>query len=157
MRPTIAACLLLLPINALLADDAPSVLPGVEMNEKELAFQKMLTGVKLTGAFTVVGREAPAKEESYEIQRLGKVGGENWVILARAKWGKNDVTLPFPVRVVWADDTPMITLTEVGFPGLKGKFGCRVLFHGDRYAGTWQHDKVGGHMYGVVEKIAKAE
>jgi len=30
-----------------------------------------------------------------------------------------------------------------------------VLIYGDRYAGTWQHDKVGGHLWGRIEKPAK--
>lgn len=147
---TATFCLLLGIATNLHADDAPT---GVEMNANEKAFQTMLTGVRLTGSFTVVGRDMAAKEESYEITKLTKVSGENWLILARAKWGGNDVTLPFPVRVVWADDTPMIALSDVGFPGLKGKFGCRVLFHGDRYAGTWQHDAAGGHMFGTITKL----
>ncbi len=32
-----------------------------------------------------------------------------------------------------------------------GTFTSRVMVYGDRYAGTWQHDKVGGHMWGHIE------
>jgi hypothetical protein len=28
----------------------------------------------------------------------------------------------------------------------------RLFFHGDRYAGTWQHGAIGGHMWGRIEK-----
>ena len=49
-----------------------------------------------------------------------------------------------------AGDTPVITLTHVVVPGL-GTFTSRVMVYGDRYAGTWQHDKVGGHLWGHIE------
>jgi hypothetical protein len=42
-------------------------------------------------------------------------------------------------------------LTDWEIPTL-GTFTCRVLFYGDRYAGPWQHGKVGGLMYGRIEK-----
>ena len=31
-------------------------------------------------------------------------------------------------------------------------FSARILFYGDRYAGTWQHDQVSGHMFGRIKK-----
>ena len=34
-------------------------------------------------------------------------------------------------------------------------FDSRVLFHGNRYVGTWQHGEVGGHMWGMIEKKAE--
>ena len=37
-----------------------------------------------------------------------------------------------------------------------GTFTVRVFFYGDRYAGTWQHGSVGGHMSGRIEKQAPA-
>jgi len=49
----------------------------------------------------------------------------------------------------------MVSLTNASIPGLGEGFSARVLFHEDRYAGTWQHGKVGGHMFGRIEK-AKA-
>ena len=45
----------------------------------------------------------------------------------------------------------VIVLDELTIPGL-GTFSSRVMFHGDRYAGTWQHGAVGGLMFGKVEK-----
>jgi hypothetical protein len=57
------------------------------------------------------------------------------------------MTLP----IAWAGDTPMISMTDLAIPGL-GTFTCRVFFYGDRYAGTWQHGKVGGHMWGMIER-----
>jgi len=38
-----------------------------------------------------------------------------------------------------------------------GTFTSRVMIYGDRYAGTWQHDKFGGHMWGKIEHGEKSE
>jgi hypothetical protein len=124
--------------------------------EKE--FSEKLTGSVLVGAFTVDGNaDKPPRAERYEIKSVTKLKDDVWIFTARAKWGGADVTLPFPVRVLWAGDTPMISITDLSFPGLKGKFSTRLIFHGDRYAGTWQHNAVGGHMYGKIEKPAKKD
>ena len=54
-----------------------------------------------------------------------------------------------PVTVKWAGDTPVMSLDKVGIPGL-GTFSARVVLHEGRYAGTWIHDDVGGHMFGAI-------
>ena len=59
------------------------------------------------------------------------------------------------VTMRWIGDTPMITITDLTIPSL-GTFTSRVIFHGNRYAGTWQHDSVGGNMFGRIEKTEKA-
>ena len=79
-----------------------------------------------------------------------KIEGHRWIITARIKYGKHDVKLPVPLEVFWAGDTPVITLTNAVVPGM-GTFTSRVMIYGDRYAGTWQHDKFGGHMWGKIE------
>jgi hypothetical protein len=121
--------------------------------EKE--FSEKLTGAALVGTFSVDGRDG-AKAERYEIASAKKLEGNNWIVAARIKYGDKDVTVPIVVQVFWADDTPMITLTNLTIPGM-GTFTSRVMFYGHRYAGTWQHDKVGGHMWGVVEKKSTEE
>jgi hypothetical protein len=65
--------------------------------------------------------------------------------------GDTDVTVPFAVPMRFVEDTPIIMMTDYSMPSM-GTFTVRLLFHGDRYAGTWQHGEVGGHMYGRVEK-----
>ena len=44
-----------------------------------------------------------------------------------------------------------MSLTNLTIPVL-GTFTARVMFYGNRYAGTWQHGKVGGHMWGTIER-----
>ena len=36
--------------------------------------------------------------------------------------------------------------------GITSRDVQNVLFYENRYAGTWQHGKVGGHMFGRIEK-----
>ncbi|OYW16886.1 MAG: hypothetical protein B7Z55_13650 [Planctomycetales bacterium 12-60-4] len=121
----------------------------------EKDFADKLTGATLAGTFSIVGRDA-SKPERYDIDSAEKLEGDNWVITARVKYGDKDVKLPIVVKVYWADDTPVISLTDLAIPGL-GTFTSRVMFYGDRYAGTWQHDAVGGHMWGRVEKTKPAD
>lgn len=120
----------------------------------ETRFRESLTGARLVGRFTIDpaagGDPPPAREEEYAITSVAKLGnGDWWTVLARIRYGSVDLTLPVPVRVKWAGDTPVITLDKATLPGL-GTFSCRVVLDGERYAGTWQHDSVGGHMIGRI-------
>jgi hypothetical protein len=127
----------------------PKVLPTQAALEHE--FASRMTGIVLVGYFTVDDQTKPPKEERYEISKATKVEGNDWLIQARVKFGDTDVNVPIKLQVYWADDTPVMSLDELTIPTL-GTFSSRVLFHGDRYVGTWQHGKVGGHMYGRLEK-----
>ncbi len=137
--------LLLFTVPAFAADP-----PARDLAALEKAFAESLTNTSLVGTFSIAGREG-AKAERYDVTKAEKIEGDNWIITARIKYGDKDVAFPVPVKVYWADDTPVISLTNMTIPGL-GTFTSRVMFYGDRYAGTWQHDKVGGHMWGVLEK-----
>ena len=141
---------LLTVVGGGVAEDKPAKLSREEL---EKTFSEQMTGSVLVGHYSVVGKETkPANPERYELKKVAKVKDDLWLFEARIKYGQTDVTLPLILRVVWADDTPMITLTEATLPGLGAAFSSRVLFHGDRYAGTWQHGKVGGHLWGTIEK-----
>lgn len=121
--------------------------------ELEKAFAERMTGTVLVGNYSVVGKEAkPSNPERYELKKVSKFAEDVWTFEARIKYGKTDVTLPLTLRMIWAEDTPMITLTNATLPGLGSAFGARVIFHGDLYAGTWQHGNVSGHLWGTIEK-----
>lgn len=125
--------------------------PSQEQLIKDL--EKTLTGAKLVGQFTVTGNDdrPPAKEE-YTITLAQKVPeGDLWLIKANVKYGKTDKTFPIPLEIKWAGDTPVITLTKLSIPGL-GTFSSRVVIYEGRYAGTWQHGKDGGHLFGTIER-----
>ena len=122
------------------------------LTDLEHQFTERLTGASLVGRFTIDGRDdRPAVPDRYDISSVQKVGDDQWQFNARMRYGRVDVTLPVTVTMRWIGDTPMITITDFSIPSL-GTFTSRVIFHGDRYAGTWQHDSVGGIMFGHIEK-----
>jgi hypothetical protein len=119
------------------------------------AFAKNLTNVELVGQFTIDNSSKPLREERYEIHSVAKAPkGDYWLFQARIKYGEYDVTLPLPLEVKWAGKTPVITLDNVTIPVL-GTFSARVVIDGQRYAGTWTHGEVGGHMFGKIQKQTK--
>lgn len=117
----------------------------------EKAFVDRLSGAALVGTYSIQGR-AGAKPERYEIESVKKHTGDDWVITSRIKYGEHDVKVPIVVQVYWAGDTPILSLTNLTIPGL-GMFTSRVMIHGERYAGTWQHGDVGGHLWGEIQRM----
>lgn len=155
-RPLIAAiCALLVPAAAF-ADEPAKVKEGAKPTQAELnkKLAADLTNVKFIGSFTVSGKEGDApKEEEYTITSALKLDEPDlWLLKARIKYGKTDQTFPIPLEIKWAGDTPVITLTNLEIPGL-GTFTSRVVIYEGRYAGTWQHGDVGGHLFGRIEKL----
>ena len=146
-----------LSLTGLQAADPPAPAAAVAQDRATLEkeFSEKLTGAVLNGTFSVVGRTSN-KPERYEIASAQKLTDDDWVITARIKYGDKDLQVPIVVKVFWADDTPIISLTNLTIPGM-GTFTSRVMFFGDRYAGTWQHDAVGGHLWGLIEKPQPAE
>ena len=99
----------------------------------------------------IEGRERrDGQPERYEISGVTKLEGDRWRFDARVKYGRVDVTLPVVVPLVWAGDTPMVSITNFSIPGLGDEFGARVVFYDNRYAGTWNHGEYGGLMYGTI-------
>jgi hypothetical protein len=134
-------------------DDATTLATGDQETRYE-SFRQMLNGTRLVGKFTILGKEnRPLAEEQYTIQSVTKMPqGDYWMFQARIRYGKVDVTLPLPLEVKWAGDTPVITLTRLTLPQL-GTFSSRVVLYNGKYAGTWTHDEVTGHLFGVIEKL----
>lgn len=140
------------------AEDPPKVAaqaaPMPTQQELIKKLEANLTNVKLIGRFTVTGKEdREPKSEEYTISSALKLPeGDMWLIKSRIKYGDKDVTVPIPLEIKWAGDTPIITLTNLTIPQL-GTFSSRVVIYEGRYAGTWQHGQVGGHLYGRIEKV----
>lgn len=131
---------------------------GDESNQQHHEqFTKLLSNVKLVGRFTVLGKEDDKlSKEEYTIHKVEKLAeGDKWMFHCRIKYGKHDLSLPLPIDVKWAGDTPIITLNDLTIPGL-GTFSSRVVLHEKKYAGTWSHDEVGGHLFGVIEPAEKS-
>jgi hypothetical protein len=121
-------------------------------------FSKMLSQVKFVGRFTVVGKDdGPLAKEEYTINKVEKLPeGDKWLFDCRIKYGQHNVAIPLPIDVKWADETPIITLDDLTIPGM-GTFSARVVLHEKKYAGTWRHDKVGGHLFGVIEPVGESD
>jgi hypothetical protein len=162
LRFTLSALLVILTLpRALFAqqdappattENAPAAAAAPDMEALYKKFAEKMSGAKLIGNFTVDRALDRLISEEYTIVKAEKIPrGDYWLITARIKYGKNDVTIPMPLEVKWADKTPVITLDEVTIPGL-GTFSARVVIHGDRYAGTWQHGDKGGHLFGKIER-----
>jgi hypothetical protein len=124
-----------------------------EALEKE--FADNLTEAVLTGTYTTVGEgeDGSPKPDSYEIRKVSKLKGDYW--LFHAKYGDTNMP-PLPLKVLWAGNTPVITMDDFTIP-LLGTFSFRVLIDGDLYVGTWQHGKKRGHMIGTIQKSGEAD
>jgi hypothetical protein len=132
--------------------------PKLDRSALEKQFQETMSGAVLNGSFSIVGTDGKqtVSEEKYTIGKVSKLNGDTWVFETRIQYGGNDVKVPLPLTVYWAGDTPVISLTDLTIPGL-GTFTSRVMVYRGRYAGTWQHGEVGGHLWGRVEKASDAE
>ncbi len=142
--------------------------PLEELSERERAFAERMQNVDLVGHFTIEGIEGledvegvsrDKNPERYEIASVSKLDGEGdrWRFDVRVVYMTVDVTVPVVVPIVWAGDTPMVSITDFELPGLGDQFGARVLFYDERYAGTWDHGPYGGMMYGVIEPAGSGE
>jgi len=125
--------------------------------EYEAKFTEMLTGATLVGSFTTVDSDDDTlREDRYMIDSVKKLNNEYWRFDARIQYGDRDVKIPLPLKVKWAGDTPVVTLTNVVVPGL-GTYTARVVFYNDKYAGTWSAGDHGGHMFGRIERNGDGE
>lgn len=138
----------------LIAQEKPKAKPAeVELNAAEQAFVEQLTKATLVGRFSVESRpDRNPQPERYAIESVRKAGKDNWIVQARITYGKYDLPVPVPVQVLWAGDTPILQVTNLKIPLMGEGFTARVMFYKNRYAGSWYHGKVGGHMWGDIEK-----
>ena len=158
MRFTFVFFIPLMLLSCTGAADSPA-----DQLAREQAFEESMRGTVLDGHFTLVrldgdssgteegGDTARLRSERYEIEKVVKRSANIWTFHARIQFGDTDVTLPVPVKLTWADDTPVVSVTDLGLPGL-GSYTARVLFYGDSYAGTWSGGTHGGSMFGRLER-----
>ncbi len=154
MRLILSLALVFGLVSPLIAAD-PAKTTKPDQAALEQAFAEKLTGASLVGSFSTDGKDGKAGDR-YQIASAKKLSGDSWLITYQAKIGEQSVDLPIAIKVLWAGDTPVMTLDDFTIPGI-GTFTARVLFHGDRYVGTWQHGDHGGAMWGRVEKKSDAK
>jgi hypothetical protein len=123
------------------------------LTDLERTFSDRMQNVSLVGTFTVDGHDRTPREDRYDISSVEKVGDDLWRFTAKMKCCGIVDAVPIVVPMRFNGDTPTIMMTDTSLPRV-GTFTVRLFFYGDRYAGTWQHGKVGGHMSGRIEKQA---
>lgn len=151
--------------EAAAADDSSSrraAMAAQAEKDKQARYEKFaqeMSGVRLIGTFTVDGQKGKLREEEYIIEKVEKAEtGNLWTFTCRIKYGKIDVPVPLTIPVEWAGDTPMVGISNFKIPLVgTGVFGARVIFYEGKYAGTWSHDEVGGHMFGRIIKMKPEE
>jgi hypothetical protein len=125
---------------------------SASLTDLERQFTERMRNVTLRGSFTVDGREsATPREDQYDIESVEKVGDDLWRFNAGMKCCGVNGTIPIVIPMRFVGDTAMIMMTDTSLPAI-GTFTVRLFFYGDRYAGSWQHGKVGGLMSGRIEK-----
>jgi hypothetical protein len=128
---------------------------GLDQAALEKKFEQDLSDSVFVGFFTDTNKDMKnLKEERYTISKVSKVQGDTWLFQVRIQYGGKDATLPLPLEVKWAGDTPVITLTKAPVPGF-GSFTARVVVYDDHYAGYWSGADHGGHLMGRIEKAKK--
>jgi hypothetical protein len=128
-----------------------------DRGELEKKFSESMSGATFDGYFTETpGDEAKPRESKYVINKASKVKDDLWLFEARIKYGDHDLTVPIPLVVRWAGDTPVITLDNAGIPGF-GTFSARVLIFDNSFAGTWSGGNHRGELYGRVVKPSERE
>ena len=135
-----------------------AVVDPASLTDAEHRFVDQMRDVSLVGSFTVAGREEsrrrrPTATTSPASRRSAPICGAStrrWTAAASTARSRSSC------RCAWSGDTPVIMMTDTSLPGI-GTFTVRLFFYGDRYAGTWQHGKVGGHMSGRIEKRKPTE
>ena len=116
--------------------------------EKE--FQDAMTGVALEGQST--RDDSPGvSDDKYGIDKIVKTGDDQWTFYARVEAKGQAMTVPLPLQVKWAGDTPVITLTDQALPGM-GTYTARVVVYRGQYAGTWSGRNGGGKVFGQIVK-----
>jgi hypothetical protein len=122
--------------------------PAQPLSALEKDFQDSLANATLDGQFAMDGSSEVAADK-YNIDRVVKTSGDNWTFYVKISRQGQDFTLPLPLQIKWAGDTPVITLTNQTLP-MMGTYTARVVVYKDHYAGTWNGGTRGGKVFGRV-------
>ena len=123
-------------------------------SEREAEFSAMLKNATLKGSWIPVqqGATAAEKADSYHVLRAKKIADDKWHIVWKIKHQGKEIAYPIEVTVKWAGDSAVMILDEVK-TGSGKRYSARILFHKDRYAGSWWgKDQPGGLLSGVITR-----
>ena len=94
-------------------------------------------------------RRLEARAREIHARRSEETRGRHLAVPGPHQYGGKDVTLPIPLPIRWAGDTPIVVVDNVTLPGF-GTVSARVMFFDDHYAGYWKHGDHSGHLFGVI-------
>src|SRR4051812_29910082 len=107
----------LLASSSTLAEEPPKpTTTQPAQQDLDAALTARLTNAVMSGQYTM-GNSAP-KKDKYTIVSVRKLKDDIWLFQARVQFGNKDVTIPMIIPIKWAGDTPVISVTELGLPGL---------------------------------------
>lgn len=149
------------PATSRAAQTQPASRPALDRAALEKRLAETLTGATLTGLWQHTdfatdgkpGKLGEPKPDTYSITAAAREDGDMWAINARMQFAEVDVTLPLRVRIVWAGDTPIITVDDLAVPGV-GVYSARVMIVGQMYSGVWSGSHYGGVMSGQIIREA---
>jgi hypothetical protein len=110
-----------------------------------------MAGVVLEGQSTSDGRDGVSPDK-YDIEKVVKQGGDTWLFHVNLERQGQKMTIPLPIQIKWAGDTPVITVTNMSMPGMQTSYTARVLIYKGHYAGTWSGGDHGGKVFGRIVK-----
>ena len=134
-----------------LAAAQPTTQPSPSQAELDKKFAQTISNAVLSGSFTMGNSDKPPAEDKYTLGSVTKKEGDTWIFVSTIQYAGHNISVPLEIPVKWAGDTAVISVTDVGVPGL-GKYTARVMIFGDQYAGIWSSaDRShGGQMWGKI-------
>jgi hypothetical protein len=141
-------------IPLLLALSSALMAQPAALTTLEQEFKDSLTGALMEGQSSRDGKTTVSPDK-YNIEKVEKTGGDNWTFFVKLAFRGQETIAPIPLEVKWAGDTPVIMVTDKGFPGM-GTYTARVVVYRGHYAGTWSGKNGGGKVWGTVAKKAPA-
>jgi hypothetical protein len=138
-----------LVVSLLLSGAVASAQP-TPLNALEQEFKDSLTGATMQGFASRDGKEGVTADK-YNVVKVEKGTGDNWTFSVNISFRGQEMVVPVPLEVKWAGDTPVLTVTDKGYPGM-GTYTARVVVYKGHYAGTWFGKSGGGKVYGEIVK-----
>src|SRR5690349_20247538 len=114
----------------------PATKPAKSQADLEKWFGQTMSHATMAGSFNLKGSDKAPKDDKYTLGEVTKAQGEDWIFTSTIQFGGRNIAIPIQLPVKWAGDTPVITVENVGIPGL-GTYNARVMIYGDEYVGVW--------------------
>jgi len=157
LRCAIILCLLPPSFSSTVAAQDPAATNELPREEQVIKF---LSEVKFVGKITIESsedrQESRMQTYAFRISKCEKLPDADMyrcTVFVNAGEVETRLANPINVKILWIENTPVITVDKHMNPSLKS-FRGRVLIFEERCAGSWQFGKIGGHVFGRFEKLA---